>query len=98
MREGTTSRVMAVDRLYGELWFLQRQSGIFWIHPRTASYAYRYAGIQYATRRNVTASITDGITEIFHGHTLQAALWPWDSSCNTNEYQGCILGVRAAVA
>jgi hypothetical protein len=30
MREGTTSRVMAADRPYGEFYdFLQRQSGIF---------------------------------------------------------------------
>jgi hypothetical protein len=33
MREGTTSRVMAAVRPYGEFFlFLQRQSGIFWIH------------------------------------------------------------------
>jgi hypothetical protein len=32
MREGTTSRVMAADRPYGEFHeILQRQSGIFWI-------------------------------------------------------------------
>jgi hypothetical protein len=37
MREGTTSRVMAADRpLWWVLRFLQRQSGIFWIHPRIA--------------------------------------------------------------
>jgi hypothetical protein len=35
MREGTTSRVMAADRPYGEIYDLQRQSGIFWIDPRT---------------------------------------------------------------
>jgi len=35
MREGTTSRVTAADRPYGEFYdFLQRQSGKFWINLR----------------------------------------------------------------
>jgi NADPH:quinone reductase-like Zn-dependent oxidoreductase len=34
MWEGTTSRVMAADRPYMSVMILQRQTCIFWIHPR----------------------------------------------------------------
>jgi hypothetical protein len=38
MREGTTSRVAAADRPYGEFYeFSKRQSGIFGIHPSKVS-------------------------------------------------------------
>jgi len=56
--------------------------------------------MRYATNRQVTGSIPDGVIGIFQwhnpsGHTMALGV---DSASNKNEYQVYFLGVKAAGA